>query len=100
MATAKKATPAKSGAKKQEGLMGYCMKTKQMEPITDAVIEEKGGRYICKGVTSEDSTVPGCKVAVIMSADQAQAAIDNGWADLAEEPAKAAPAKKATPAKK
>jgi hypothetical protein len=88
MATATKTAPKKSAAK-QEGLVGYCMKTKQKEPIQDVTIEEKGGRFIAKGVTAE-----GYKVTVIMSAEQAQAALDNEWATLVEEAAPAKTSKK------
>lgn len=91
MATAtKKAAKAAPAA----GLMGYCMKTKQKEPMLNATIENKNGRYIGKGESPE-----GHKITVIMSAEQAQTAIDNDWATLVEEaPAKAA--KKTAPAKK
>lgn len=85
MATVKKAAPKKAAA--PEGLTGYCMKTKQNEPMLNAVIRQNGNRFIAYGETEE-----GHKMTRIMSAEQAQTAIDNDWATLEETPA---PKKKA-----
>ena len=91
MATAKKAAPAKKGAEDTR-LQGYCMATKQMEPINEVKIKCTNRRYIASGTTDD-----GHKVTKIMSATQAQEAIDADLAELVEE----APAKKAAaPAKK
>lgn len=75
MATAKKAT-AKAAP---TGLTAYCMKTKQQEEMLNAVIKQNGNRFIAYGETAE-----GHKMTRIMSAVQAQAAIDSDQATLEE----------------
>jgi hypothetical protein len=94
-ATKPAATKKAATAKQEDGLYGYCMKTKQKELMLGTTIQLKGNRYIASGADKD-----GNKITLIMSAEQAQAAIDKEWAELVEEePTK--PAKKAAaPAKK
>lgn len=94
MAAAKKVVGSKKPTQEQEGIFGYCMKTKSNNLMQDVVIKNSNNRFIASGVDAD-----GNKITKIMSATQASEAVENGWAEMAEE----APAKKkvvAAPAKK
>lgn len=78
--TAKKRTTRKS-TKTQEGVVGYNVKLKEKNRLmSDVVINVKSGRYIATGVDAET----GDSMAAIMSRANAEAAIENGWADEGE----------------
>lgn len=85
MADVKKVAAKKPAAKKEEGIYGYCMKTKSSNLMQDVEIRNSNGRFIAQGVDSD-----GNKITKIMSATQAEEAVENEWAVMAEE----APAKK------
>jgi hypothetical protein len=92
MATVTKpaAKKAVTKAKTEEGVFGYSVKAKAKVLLHDVVITSNGrGSFMAKG-QDED----GNNVCAIMSAANAEAAVENGWAEYGEEPNKAAPAKK------
>jgi len=78
MATAKKVV-SKKAAEQQEGIFGYCMKTKSSNLMQDVVIKNSNNRFIASGVDED-----GNKITKIMSKDQAEAAVENEWATMEE----------------